>query len=331
MERWLVAGGAGFIGSNFVRMLLDGDRDVLVVNLDKLTYAGDTGNLGSAMDDPRHIFVRGDIRDAGLVRRLFDTYRFGRVVNFAAESHVDRSISDPDAFAGTNTFGASVLMRCAMDAWRDDPGGRKFAQVSTDEVYGSLGPEGLFTESSPLAPRSPYAASKAGADCMALAFHNTYGFPVVVTRCSNNYGPRQHPEKLVPLTISKAAAGVPVPVYGDGLQVRDWIHVSDHCRAIMAAVASGRLGEVYNIGARNERTNISIVSDILRLTGRLPDGGGLSGLMEYISDRPGHDRRYAIDPSKAERELGWRAEVRFGDGLAETVAWYMDRFREAAR
>nr|WP_181448075.1 dTDP-glucose 4,6-dehydratase [Dissulfurirhabdus thermomarina] len=306
----MVTGGCGFIGTNFVRLVMEG-RDWEVVNLDALTYAGNPANLADLEGDPRYRFVHGRIEDAGLVAEL--VAGVDAVVHFAAESHVDRSILDAQPFVVTNVLGTQVL----LDAARRSPRLRRFVHVSTDEVYGSLGPEDPpFTEETPLAPNSPYAASKAASDLLARAAFKTHGLPVVVTRCSNNYGPYQFPEKLIPLMIANAWAGRPLPVYGDGLNVRDWIHVSDHCRGVLAALERGRDGEVYNLGGRCELTNLEVVRRVLAAVGR-PES-----LITHVADRPGHDRRYAMATAKAEAELGWRPEIPFDRGLAETVAWY---------
>lgn len=323
MVSYLITGGAGFIGSNFVRYLLKTYADIRIVNLDLLTYAGRPENLP---EDPRHIFVRGDVCDRKLVSRLFLEYDFDTVIHFAAESHVDRSISDPDIFVRTNVMGTLNLLRCAMDSWFDGSWkpGKKYLQVSTDEVYGALGPEGFFTETTPLSPHSPYSASKASGDLFVLAFRDTYGMPVNITRCSNNYGPNQYPEKLIPLMIRNAMQHKPLPVYGDGLQVRDWLYVDDHCRAIDLVASGGRAGEIYNVGGHNERTNLEIVRTILRqLHDRLGDDEINDGLIRHVEDRPGHDRRYAIDPAKIRRELGWVPETSFETGIQKTIDWYL--------
>jgi dTDP-glucose 4,6-dehydratase len=315
----LVTGGAGFIGSNFVRHILAQEPEVHVVNLDALTYAGNLENLADLEGHARHEFVHGSITDADLVSDLMDGVN--AVLNFAAETHVDRSLVSATSFVDTNVVGTQVLLAAARDRGVD-----RFVQVSTDEVYGDLpwhdpdapepGPK--FTESTPLAPRSPYAATKAAADLLAFAYHATHGMDVVVTRCGNNYGPYQFPEKLIPLTIVNALEGEPLPVYGDGLNVRDWIHVDDHCRGVHAALAKGRAGRVYNFGADAERTNLTVVRAILDAVGASDD------LITFVTDRPGHDRRYAIDASRAEDELGWKPERSFDEGLAATVRWYIE-------
>ena len=323
MVSYLITGGAGFIGSNFVRYLLKTYADIRIVNLDLLTYAGRPENLP---EDPRHVFARGDVCERELVSRLFSEYDFDTVIHFAAESHVDRSISDPDIFVRTNVMGTLNLLRCAMDSWFDGSWkpGKKYLQVSTDEVYGALGPEGFFTETTPLSPHSPYSASKASADLFVLAFRDTYGMPVNITRCSNNYGPNQYPEKLIPLMIRNAMQHKPLPVYGDGMQVRDWLYVDDHCRAIDLVASRGRAGEIYNVGGHNERTNLEIVRTILRqLHDRLGDDEINDGLIRHVEDRPGHDRRYAIDPTKIRQGLGWMPETSFETGIQKTIDWYL--------
>ena len=329
MKTYLVTGCAGFIGTNFVYYMLSRYDDVLLVNLDKLTYAGNLENLRGVEGDPRHVFVQGDICDRALVESLFAKYDFDCVINFAAESHVDRSISNPEVFVETNVMGTVNLLQRAKEAWYDPAAktwrpGKKYLQVSTDEVYGALGAEGFFTEESPICPHSPYSASKASADQFVMAFHDTYGMPVNITRCSNNYGPWQFPEKLIPLMINNVRGHRPLPVYGDGLQVRDWLYVEDHCKAIDMVERSGRSGEIYNVGGHNERTNIVIVRTIIsRLRERLQDEGISEGLIRHVEDRLGHDRRYAIDPEKIRRELGWFPETPFEVGIVKTIDWYL--------
>jgi dTDP-glucose 4,6-dehydratase len=308
----LLTGGAGFVGTNLVRLLLAERPGWRVVVLDALTYAGNAENLAGLESNPAYRFVRGDICDGALVADLVKSERVDAILHLAAESHVDRSILAPAVFIETNVRGTQVLLEAAREL-----SVKRFVQVSTDEVYGSLGATGLFTETTPLAPSSPYSASKAGSDLLALAYHHTFGVPVVVTRCSNNYGPYQFPEKLIPLVIANALRDLPLPVYGDGLNVRDWIHAEDHGRGILAALEGGRPGEVYNLGASSERTNIVIVKRVLELLGKSQD------LVQYVKDRPGHDRRYAIDPTKAARELHWAPRRSFEDALAETVRWYV--------
>jgi len=313
MEHILVTGGAGFIGSNFVRHLLQRLERVRVVNFDSLTYAGNLENLADVQGDPRYAFVRGDICDADAVKNVLRTREIDTIVHLAAESHVDRSILGAGAFVHTNVLGTHTLLEAAREA-----GITRFLHVSTDEVYGSLGPTGKFTETTPLHPNSPYAASKAASDLLALSWEHTYGLPVVVTRCSNNYGPYQFPEKLIPLMVCNALRDLPLPVYGDGKNVRDWLHVSDHCQALLTVLQKGSVGEVYNIGGNNEHANIDMVRHILAILGK-PDS-----LISFVKDRPGHDRRYAIDSSKLTEQLGWAPTVGFDDGLANTVAWYAE-------
>ena len=330
MKTLLVTGGAGFIGGNFVLDLLalGGYR---VVNLDAMTYAGNPDTLAEVADHADYAFERGDIGDRERVQALLSQYEPTAIVNFAAESHVDRSIDGPAAFVQTNVVGTLNLLECALAYWRALPLDRqdafRFLHVSTDEVYGSLGPVGRFTEESPYQPNSPYSASKASSDHLVRAFHHTYGLPVLTTNCSNNYGPFQFPEKLIPLMIQKALAGEPLPVYGDGRNVRDWLYVRDHCSAILRVLEIGRVGEVYNVGGDAERENIHVVKTVCALLDErqpLADGRKRESLISYVKDRPGHDRRYAIDASKIRRELGWRPTETFESGLARTVDWYLD-------
>jgi dTDP-glucose 4,6-dehydratase len=309
----LITGGAGFIGSCYARHVRRTRSDDLLVNVDALTYAGNLENLRHLEGDPCHVFVRGDIRDGAAMLEIMRRHEIEAVVSFAAESHVDRSILSAEPFLDTNVTGTLRLLEAARAA-----GVRRFVQVSTDEVYGSLGPTGAFVETTPMSPRSPYSASKAAADHFVMAFHHTHGMDAVITRCSNNYGPYQFPEKLIPLMVLNAFEGKPLPVYGDGQQVRDWIHVEDHCEAIDAVLARGVAGEVYNIGAENERPNLDVVRAILALCGRGED------LIRHVPDRPGHDRRYAMDSRKIREALGWRPRHTFEQGLAETVKWYRD-------
>ncbi|MBE3099331.1 MAG: dTDP-glucose 4,6-dehydratase [Planctomycetes bacterium] len=312
MTTYVVTGGAGFIGSNFVRLALAARADLKIIDIDLLTYAGNLENLDGVPQD-RHTFIRADITDPEAMERAIPEGA-DALINFAAETHVDRSILGPLAFVRTNVLGTQVLLDVARAK-----GVKRFVQVSTDEVYGSLGPgEPPFTEDRPPAPSSPYAASKAGADMLVLAAHHTYGQDVGITRCSNNYGPYQFPEKLIPLMLSNALEDQPLPIYGDGRQVRDWIHTDDHSRAVLAAIEKGRPGRIYNIGARSERYNIDVVREILRQLGK-PES-----LIRHVTDRPGHDRRYGIDPGRTERELGWRPQVPFEEGLARTIRWYRD-------
>ena len=321
----LVTGGAGFIGSNFVKHMLGTRHPIHVVNLDLLTYAGNLENLTDVEKDSRYTFVRGDIRDRALLASLFETHDFDTVVNFAAESHVDRSIDQPELFLTTNILGTQALLDTAKQYWKLSPDdkysrefkpGVRFLQVSTDEVYGSLGKTGLFSESTPLAPNSPYSASKAGADLILRAYFETYGMPVNITRCSNNYGPYQFPEKLIPLMVNNCLHDKSLPVYGDGLQIRDWLHVGDHCSAILTVLDKGTPGEVYNIGGNNEKANLEIVRLLLKETGK-PES-----LIQHVTDRLGHDRRYAIDNTKITAQLGWVPAYTFEKGLRETVEWY---------
>jgi dTDP-glucose 4,6-dehydratase len=313
MTTLLVTGGCGFIGSAFIRRLLARRADVRLVNLDCLNYAGNLANLADLADHPRYRFIKGDITDRDTVRAVVKP-GVGGIIHFAAESHVDRSIHDASPFVRTNVLGTHILLDAAREFDVE-----RFIHVSTDEVYGSLGPSGAFTESSPLLPNSPYAASKAASDLLVRAYHETYALPAIVTRCSNNYGPYQFPEKLIPLFITNLLRDQPVPLYGDGLQVRDWIHVEDHCAALEAVWLKGRAGEVYNIGGRCEKSNLELTHTLLRILGKPPS------LIRHVADRPGHDRRYAIDCCKIERELGWRPAIAFEQGLRLTVDWYRDK------
>jgi dTDP-glucose 4,6-dehydratase len=320
----IVTGGAGFIGFNFVREFLAADPAAEVVVLDKLTYAGNPRSIASLGDEPRLSLVRGDIADRPLVRDLLDRARPSAIVHFAAESHVDRSIDSPADFIHTNVVGTFALLEETRRYLPVAPAGFRFLHVSTDEVFGALGPAGTFVETTPYAPRSPYAASKAASDHLVTSYVHTYGVPAVITNCSNNYGPYQFPEKLIPLVIANALAGEPLPVYGRGENVRDWIHVADHCAALRAVLARGRIGESYLIGARSERRNLDVVHAICDLLDELaPRGASHRALVRFVADRPGHDFRYAIDPSKLERELGWRAAVSFDTGIRQTVTWYL--------
>ncbi|TEB10351.1 dTDP-glucose 4,6-dehydratase [Pelotomaculum propionicicum] len=307
--RLLITGGAGFIGSNFIHYILGEHQDWKITNLDKLTYAGNPKNFEGLAED-RHLFVKGDIADADTVNTAISK-GIDVIVNFAAESHVDRSIDDPAPFIENNIKGTQVLLEAARKH-----GITQFIQVSTDEVYGSLGPDGVFHEDSPLAPNSPYSASKASADLLCRAYFKTYGLPVIVTRCSNNFGPRQFPEKFIPVTITCALENRPVPLYGDGLNVRDWLYVADHCRALEAVILNGREGEIYNIGGGRELTNLELAEEILRQLGKP------SSLIRHVNDRPGHDRRYAVDSGKIQRELGWKPRYDFARALQETIQWY---------
>lgn len=308
----LVTGGAGFIGSNFVLYMLQQHPEYQIINVDSLTYAGNLENLKSIENHPNYTFSKTDITDAKAIDALFQQ-GIDVVVNFAAESHVDRSILDPEVFVKTNVLGTQVLLDAAKKY-----GVTKYVQVSTDEVYGTLGETGLFTEETPLTPNSPYSASKAGGDLLVRAYHETFGLPVNITRCSNNYGPYQFPEKLIPLMISRALNDQALPIYGDGLNIRDWLYVEDHCSAIDLVIHKGRVGEVYNIGGNNERTNLHIVKTILAELNK-PES-----LITYVQDRPGHDRRYGIDPTKITQELGWKPKHNFETGIKETVQWYLN-------
>ena len=330
MKTYLVTGAAGFIGANYIKYLLHRkykNEEIKVIVLDLLTYAGNLGTIKDDIDNDRCIFVRGDIRDRKLADRLFTEYDIDYVVNFAAESHVDRSIENPQLFLETNILGTQNLLDAARRAWvtgKDATGyptwkaGKRYHQVSTDEVYGSLGKDGFFTEKTPLCPHSPYSASKTSADMIVMAYHDTYHMPTSITRCSNNYGPYHFPEKLIPLMIANALNDKPLPVYGKGENVRDWLYVEDHCRAIDLIIHNGRVGEVYNVGGHNEMKNIDIVKMICKELGK-PES-----LITYVADRKGHDMRYAIDPTKIHNELGWLPETKFADGIKKTIQWYLD-------
>ena len=328
MKTYLVTGGAGFIGSNYIIYMLKKYSDIKIINLDVLTYAGNLENLKEVEGNSAHIFVQGDICDKQLVGKLFGKYSFDYVINFAAESHVDRSITNPDIFAQTNIMGTLNLLNVAKAAWlvgNDEyRKGVKFVQVSTDEVYGALGETGFFTETTPLDPHSPYAASKASAQLFVKAYADTYKMPVNITCCSNNYGPFQFPEKLIPLMINNTLQHKSLPVYGDGKQVRDWLYVEDHCKAIDMVTQNGRLGEVYNVGGHNERYNIDIVKTIIVYIKENVDTGVSEDLIKYVEDRKGHDRRYGIDPEKIKNELGWYPKTPFDEGIELTIRWYLD-------
>jgi dTDP-glucose 4,6-dehydratase len=313
MKNILVTGGAGFIGSNFINYYLKENKDSRIINIDKLTYAGNLENLKSSEQNKNYTFLKGDICNNELVSYVFQKYKISHVINFAAESHVDRSILGSEVFYRSNVLGTNVLLETSRKF-----GIEKFVQVSTDEVYGSLGKDGLFTEETPLHPNSPYASSKAAADMMALSFYHTFGLPVVVTRCSNNYGPYQFPEKLIPLMIINSLKDKKLPVYGDGLNVRDWIYVLDHSEAIQLVTEKGRIGEVYNVGSSSEMKNIDIVKLILSVLNKSEN------LIEFIKDRPGHDRRYAIDSTKIKNELNWQPQYNFSEAISETVKWYLE-------
>ena len=327
MKTILVTGGAGFIGSNFVKFMLKKYPDYRIINIDALTYAGNLENFKEIENNPKYKFIKCDIRDIKKIDKVFNSYDIDVVVNFAAESHVDRSIEEPEVFLTTNIIGTQVLLDAAKKFWKVNPDdkyskgykpGVKFIQISTDEVYGALGKTGKFVESMPLMPNSPYSASKASADMIVRAYHKTYGMPINITRCSNNYGPYQFPEKLIPLMINNCLKGIELPVYGDGMQIRDWLHVSDHCSAIDTVLHKGLDGEVYNIGGNNEKANIEIVKIIIQTLGKSEN------LIKYVKDRPGHDRRYAIDNTKITTELGWKPVYTFEQGIKETIQWYLD-------
>lgn len=329
MKTALVTGGAGFIGSNFVRYMLNKYPDYKIINVDLLTYAGNLENLKDVENNHNYKFIKADIRDRNKIDEIFSEYKIDYVINFAAESHVDRSIVEPEVFLTTNVIGTQVMLDIAKKHWNLEPDnkycfeyreGVKFLQVSTDEVYGSLGATGRFTETMPLMPNSPYSASKASADLIARAYHKTYGMPVNITRCSNNYGPYQFPEKLIPLMINNCLNNREMPVYGDGMQIRDWIHVLDHCSAIDAVLHEGIVGEVYNIGGNNEKTNLEIVKLIINTLGKS------ESLIKFVKDRPGHDRRYAVDNTKKSIQLGWEPKYPFEEGIRETITWYIHNY-----
>ena len=338
MKTILVTGGAGFIGANFVPYFLDKYEDYHIVNLDKLTYAGNLENLIEVENNERYTFVQGDICNRELIAYLFKTYDIGGVIHFAAESHVDNSIKDPESFVRTNVFGTFNLLDVAREYWMESPFKFKegyedcrFHHVSTDEVYGTLGETGLFEETTPYAPNSPYSASKASSDFFVRAYFHTYGMNVITSNCSNNYGPKQHKEKLIPTIIRKALSGQNIPIYGDGKNIRDWLYVLDHCKGIDLAYHRGRLGETYNIGGRNERDNLYIVDKICSiLDDKSPskDGKSYKDLISFVKDRPGHDQRYAIDATKIENELGWKADEDFESGIIKTVDWYLNNLKK---
>ena len=328
MKTILVTGGCGFIGSNFIRLALESLPDASIINLDKLTYAGNLNNLADITDSPRYHLVKGDICDKKTIDSLFAQHKIDTIVHFAAESHVDRSITGPDEFIHTNINGTFTLLEAARQAWQS-PADKtcRFLHVSTDEVYGSLGETGAFTEETPYDPRSPYSASKAASDHLASAYYHTYNFPVLITNCSNNYGPYQFPEKLIPLIINNALNGIELPVYGDGKNIRDWLYVEDHCQAILQVLQQGRIGETYNIGGNSEKQNIEVVQTICNIldekTGLLPSGKPRTDLITYVKDRAGHDRRYAIDATKIKNELGWQPTINFENGIKATIDWYL--------
>lgn len=326
MKNYLVTGGAGFIGSNFIAYILNKYKDIYIINLDSLTYAGNMENLKSVESHNNYKFIQGDICDKGLVEDIFNEYDIDYVVNFAAESHVDRSIKNPDVFVKTNVMGTLNLLNVSKNAWADGEGfksGKKFIQISTDEVYGSLGDTGFFKEDTSLDPHSPYSASKTSADLMVKSYFDTYKMPINITRCSNNYGPYQFPEKLIPLIINNCLNNKPIPVYGDGLNVRDWLYVEDHCSAIDMVVRRGISGEVYNIGGHNEKTNMDIINNIIEYLNKNVDDLISKNLITYVDDRKGHDKRYGIDPTKIKEELGWYPKTSFEEGIIKTIDWYL--------
>lgn len=326
MKTILVTGGAGFIGSNFVKLMLHKYLDYKIINIDALTYAGNLENLKDISNNKNYNFIKGDIRDRNKIEEIFNAYEIDTVINFAAESHVDRSIVEPERFLTTNIMGTQVLLDVAKKHWKLNPNdkyckkykkGVKFLQISTDEVYGELDNTGMFVETTPLMPNSPYSASKASADMIVRAYHETFGMPINITRCSNNYGPYQFPEKLIPLMINNCLKEKKLPVYGDGMQVRDWLHVSDHCSAIDTVLHKGVIGEIYNVGGNNEKANIEIIKLIIKTLGKSED------LINYVKDRPGHDRRYAINNKKITTDLGWKPQYTFEKGIKETIEWYL--------
>ncbi|SNZ01287.1 dTDP-glucose 4,6-dehydratase [Flagellimonas pacifica] len=335
MTNILVTGGAGFIGSNFVPYFLEANLDVHLVNIDALTYAGDLNNLREVENHDRYTFIKGDICDRQLIEKIFEKYDIQGVIHFAAESHVDNSITNPDAFMQTNILGTFNLIDVAKKHWMVSPGvykeaykNSRFHHVSTDEVYGTLGKEGLFMETTPYAPNSPYSASKASSDFIVRSYHHTYGMNVVTTNCSNNYGPKQHDEKLIPTIIRKALAGESIPIYGDGSNIRDWLYVLDHCKGIALAYDKGVSGETYNIGGRNERNNLYIAQTVCEILDKKHSRpkGSYKDLITYVKDRAGHDFRYAIDASKIENDLGWEADENFESGIDKTIDWYFNKF-----
>lgn len=335
-ESILVTGGAGFIGSNFIEYYLEKYKDIQIVNLDKLTYAGELSNLVSLQNNPNYSFVKGDICDSALVNNLFKIHNFSGVIHFAAESHVDNSIHNPNAFIKTNINGTFNLIDIAKDHWMDAPfsfkngkENNRFHHISTDEVYGTLGEKGLFTEKTPYAPNSPYSASKASSDFIIRSYFHTYGINVVTTNCSNNYGPKQNDEKLIPTIIRKAINNEPIPIYGDGKNIRDWLYVKDHCEGIDLAFQRGKKGETYNIGGKNERDNLYIANKICDILDKLkPKDKPYSNQIKFVNDRPGHDFRYAIDASKIENELGWKANENFETGIIKTIEWYLKKYQK---
>ena len=337
MKAVLITGGAGFIGSNFIPYYLQIHPDTLLLNLDKLTYAGDVANLSDIEEVKNYKFIKGDICDRDLITQIFKKYNITGVIHFAAESHVDNSITNPDAFVQTNVFGTFTLLDVAKECWMDGPFKFKaglescrFHHISTDEVYGTLGSEGLFTETTSYAPNSPYSASKASSDFLIRSYFHTYGMNVITTNCSNNYGPKQHDEKLIPVIIRKALSEQSIPIYGDGKNIRDWLYVLDHCKGIYLAYKNGKSGETYNIGGRNERNNNTIAATICKiLDQKRPRNGNKSykDLITFVKDRPGHDQRYAIDASKIEKELHWKADENFDSGIEKTIDWYLEKYK----
>ena len=336
MKNILVTGGAGFIGSNFVPYFIENNSEYHLVNLDALTYAGNLDNVSEVENHERYTFVKGDIVDAEFIRSLFDKYQFHDVIHFAAESHVDNSISGPEAFIKTNVLGTFNLLDTARKLWMSAPNqyneafkNARFHHVSTDEVYGTLGETGLFEETTPYAPNSPYSASKAASDMIVRSYFHTYGMNVVTSNCSNNYGPKQHNEKLIPTIIRKALTGENIPIYGDGKNVRDWLYVLDHCKGIELAFKTGKSGETYNIGGRNERNNLQIVDTVCTILDNLKPklSGSYKDQITFVKDRPGHDLRYAIDATKIENELGWKADENFDTGIEKTIEWYLKKFQ----
>lgn len=334
MENILITGGAGFIGSNFIPYFLENNQNIKVINLDILTYAGDPANLSEVENNARYVFIEGDICDENLVNQIFRTHDIRGVIHFAAESHVDNSISNPDTFIKTNVFGTFTLLDVARNYWMNSPHNYKkqykncrFHHISTDEVFGTLGDEGLFTETTPYAPNSPYSASKASSDFIVRSYFHTYGLGVITTNCSNNYGPKQHDEKLIPTIIRKAISGEEIPIYGDGKNIRDWLYVLDHCKGIELVYKNGRASETYNVGGRNERNNLYIATTICEILDRIkPKLDSYKDQIFFVTDRPGHDFRYAIDASKIENELGWRAEENFESGIEKTIHWYLKKY-----
>lgn len=336
MENILITGGAGFIGSNFIPYFLENNQNIEFVNVDKLTYAGDLSNLVEIEKHSRYTFIEGDICDRKLIEKLFKQFDIKGVIHFAAESHVDNSISNPDAFIQTNVFGTFTLLDVAKNYWMNSPNSYKrdykncrFHHISTDEVYGTLGKEGLFTEATSYAPNSPYSASKASSDFLVRSYFHTYGLNVVTTNCSNNYGPKQHDEKLIPTIIRKAILGEQIPIYGDGKNIRDWLYVLDHCRGIELVYKNGKIGETYNIGGKNERNNLYIANMICELLDVLkPKENSYKNQISFVKDRPGHDFRYAIDATKIENELGWKADENFESGIKKTLQWYLKKYNK---